>query len=132
MCRVYSTILMIAAKDKTEALRELPVRLLAIDTAKEALACLKLETVDSIVSRWNLVDMPGGRLLERIIDARPDMPTVAFIEPGNREQEIEARSMGVTAILNDDIDEDYFRNTICQILHIESVSALSLAGSIGS
>jgi DNA-binding NtrC family response regulator len=132
MYRVYSNILMIATKDKSEALRELPVRLFIMDTAKEALACLRTQAVDSVVSQWDLVDMPGGTLLEKIIDARPNMPTVAFIEPGNWEQEITARSMGVTAILSDDIDENYFRNTICQILHIESVSALSLAGKIGS
>lgn len=132
MYRMYSNILMIATRDKTEALRELPVRLLIMDTAKEALACLRTQAVDSVVSQWDLVDMPGGTLLEKIIDARPNMPTVAFIEPGNWEQEITARSMGVTAILSDDIDEHYFRSTICQILHIESVSAVSLAGKIGS
>ena len=132
MCRIYSTILMIGTNDKTEALRELPVRLLVIDTAKEALACLKTKEVDSVVSQWDLVDMPQGMLLEKIIDAKPNMPTVAFIEPGNWEQEIAARSIGVTAILSDDIDEPYFRSTICQLLHIESVSTLSLASRFSS
>lgn len=128
MCRVYSTILMIGTRDKSEALRELPLRLLVIDTAKEAVACLRNETVDSVVSQWDLVDMPQGRLLEKIIDARPGMPTVALIEPGNAEQEIAARSLGVTVILSENVDDAYFRSTICQILHIDNVSSLCLAG----
>lgn len=132
MCRVYSTILMIGTRDKTEALRELPVRLLLMDTAKEALNCLKEEPIDSVVSRWNLVDMPSGMLLERIISAKPGIPTVAFIEPDNREQEITARSMGVTAILSEDIDAGYFRSTIRQILHIQDVATLTLADQISA
>ena len=129
MCRVYSTILMIGTNDKTKVLHELPVRLLVIDTGKEALECLKGEHIDSVVSQWDLVDMPEGELLEKIIDAEPNIPTVAFIEPNNWEQEIAARSLGVTAILNEDIDESYFRSTICQLLHIETVSTLSLCGT---
>jgi DNA-binding NarL/FixJ family response regulator len=128
VCQVYSTILLIGAKDKAKGLTELPLRLLMINTGKEAIQCLREERVDSVVSRWELVDMPDGLLLERILAARPKMPTVAFVEPGNQQQEIMARSLGVTAILSDDIDDDYFRETLCQILHIEDISVLSLAG----
>ncbi len=127
MCRVYSTILMIGTKDKASGLSELPLRLLMMDTGKEAVQCLREEPVDSVVSRWNLVDMPDGLLLERIRAARPSMPTVAFIEPGNQQQEIMARSLGVTAILSEDIEGDYLRETICQILHIEDFATLSIA-----
>ncbi len=129
MCQVYSTILIIAAQDKANALQELPLRVLMMDTGKEAVRCLREERIDSVVSRWDLVDMPAGELLQKIAAARPKMPTVAFIEPGNRQQEIMARSLGVTAILSDDIDDDYFRSTVCQILQIEDIAAVMLAGS---
>lgn len=127
MCQVYSTILIIAAQDKADALQELPLRLMMIDTGKEAIQCLRREQIDSVVSRWDLVDMPDGELLEKITAARPKMPTVAFVEPGNQQQEIMARSLGVTAILSDDIDDDYFRSTVCQILHIEDFASMMLA-----
>lgn len=132
MCRVYSTILMIGTRDKTDALKELPVRLLLMDTAKETLSCLKTEHIDSVVSRWDLVDMPSGMLLKRILGAKPGIPTIAFIDPGNQQQEIAARSIGVTVILSDDIDAAYFRSTIRQFLHIDGVASLNLAEKVQS
>lgn len=129
MCQVYSTILIVAAQDKAHILQELPVRLLMIDTGKEAVQCLRQGKIDTVVSRWNVADMPDGLLLEKIISARPKMPTVAFIEPGNHQQEIWARALGVTAILNEGIDDDYFRSVICQILNIQEIASVSVACS---
>ena len=120
------TILSVGIRKKSEALETLPVRVLVMDSGTEAVRHLFEDKIDIVISYWDLTDMPQGMLLEKIINAKPNMPTVAFIEPGNREQEIMARSLGVTAILNEDIDESNFRSTICQILHIESVSMLSL------
>jgi len=127
VCQIYSTILIVAAQDKAQALQELPLRLLVMDTGKEAIRCLREEQIDTVVSRWNVVDMPDGMLLEKITAARAKIPTVAFIEPGNMEQEVVARSLGVNVILSDDIDDDYFRSTVCQILHIEDIAAVTVA-----
>jgi DNA-binding NtrC family response regulator len=120
---------MIGTKDKASELHELPLRLVTLDTGKEAIKCLKEEQIDTVVSRWNLIDMPEGQLLAKIIAAMPKMPTVAFIEPGNWQQEIMARSLGVTAVLNEDIDDAYFRNTICQLLRIEDIASVCLSSS---
>lgn len=131
MCQVYSTILMVGTQDKVSGLQELPIRLVMLDTGKEAIQCLRHEQIDSVVSRWNLVDMAQGELLARIIDAKPGMPTVAFIEPGNSQQEVMARSMGVTAVLSEDIDDVYFRRTVCQLLEIEDIASVSMScGSV--
>lgn len=127
MSHVYSNVLMIGTADKASGLRELPLRLLVIDTGKEAIECLREERIDTVISRWELVDMPDGQLLEKILAARPKMPTIAFVEPGNWQQEIMARSLGVTAILSDDTDDEYFRSTICQIMRIDSFTKLTLA-----
>jgi len=124
---VYSNVLMIGTADKASGLRELPLRLLVIDTGKEAIECLREERIDTVISRWELVDMPDGQLLEKILAARPKMPTIAFVEPGNWQQEIMARSLGVTAILSDDTDDEYFRSTICQIMRIDGFTKLTLA-----
>jgi DNA-binding NtrC family response regulator len=129
MYRVYSNVLMIGAADKARGLQELPVRVLMINTGKEAIRCLKEERIDTVISRWELVDMPNGLLLEKILAARPKMPTIAFVQPGNWQQEIAARSLGVTAILNDDVDDEYFRSTLCQLLRIEKIRQLSLAAA---
>ena len=129
MCRVYSTILMIGAEDKAHALHQLPVRLLRMNTGRDAAQCLRRESVDSVVSRWDLVDMPDGLLLRRILAARPRIPTIALIQPGNHRQEIQARSLGVTAIVSEEADNAYFREMLCQILHIEEYATLAAAGA---
>ena len=120
------TILSVGIRNKSKALKTLPVRVLVVDSGAQAVRHLLEDKIDVVISHWDLTDMPQGMLLEKIIGAKPNMPTVAFIESDNWEQEITARSLGVTAILNEDIDESYFRNTICRILHIEDVSMLSL------
>ena len=126
MATLGMTILSVGIRNKSEALETLPVRVLVMDNGAEAVRHLFKDKIDIVISHWDLTDMPQGMLLEKIIGAKPNMPTVAFIESDNWEQEITARSLGVTAILNEDIDESYFRNTICRILHIEDVSMLSL------
>jgi len=129
MCRIYSTVLMVGIKDKTHGLQELPLRLLVMDTGKQALKCLREESIDSVISRWDLLDMPNGLLFQRILAARPKMPTVALIESGNTEQEILARSLGVTAVITDDAEGEYLRRLICQILHLEDGVALHAAAA---
>jgi len=127
MCQVYSTILMVGTERKASELCELPIRLLTFETGSEAIRCLRNEPVDSVISQWHLTDMPNGELLARISDAKPSMPTVAFVEPHNQEQEIAARSLGVTVILPDDINDTFFRRVVCQILHIDDPASLSLS-----
>ena len=129
MATLDMTVLSVGIRNKSKALETLPVRVLVMDSGAEAVRHLFEDKIDIVISHWNLADMPQGMLLEKIIDAKPNMPTVAFIEPDNWEQEITARSLGVTAILSEDIDESYFRSTICQILHTEDVSMLSLCGT---
>ena len=132
MCQVFSTIVMVGTETRVSGLHELPIRLLIFETGREAIQCLTTERIDSVISRWDLIDMPEGELLAKITRARPNMPTVAFIEPGNQQQEIIARSLGVTAILTDDIDDAYFRSTVCQILYIEDNASVSLSAAVYS
>ena len=126
MCVVNTTILIVGAKERGEALRELPVRVILLDSGAEAVRCLRKEAVDAIVSKWHLVDVPNGGLLDAVIGTNPGMPTVAFVRPDDTKQEIAARSIGVTAVLCEDIDDEYFRDVMCQILHIEEVSSITV------
>jgi len=132
MCRVYSTILMVETEDKARGLQELPVRLLRMNTGRQAVQCLRREKVDTVISRWDLVDMPDGLLLKRILAARPKMPTIALIQAGSQRQEILARSLGVTAIVSEDVDSSFFRRLICEILHIEDFAAMTMPAMTGA
>jgi hypothetical protein len=110
--------------EKTEVLRELPIRLLALETTISAIACLREGGVNMLISQWEHVDCPAGEFLKRVREAKPDMPTIAFVEPGNAEHELMARSLGVSVVLPDDTDDDHFRETVCQVLGLEPVSCL--------
>ena len=131
MCLVQTTVLMVGDGNKSHAINELPIRLVLLDTGAAAIRFLKQEKIETLICKWDLMDIPNGGLLENVISAIPSMPTIALIEPGNFAQEIKAAQLGVTAIINDDIDDDYFRQVVSQLLGIEEMAAIrSLTESI--
>ena len=121
MHTVVANVLAVGVADKSGALKELPIRLLVMDTGTEAVRCLRKEKIDTVISGWDLVDMPQGRFLKNLIAAKPAIPTIAFITLGDHSEEISARSLGVSAILSEDVDEEYFREVLCQLLGICAV-----------
>jgi DNA-binding NarL/FixJ family response regulator len=118
---VQTTVLMVGASDKSHLIEELPIRLVRLDTGAEAVKSLKKEKIDAFISRWDLVDVPDGKLLQNVVAASPSMPTLALIEPGNYSQEIKAAQLGVTAIISSDADDDYFRRVVSQLLGFEAM-----------
>jgi hypothetical protein len=54
------------------------------------------------------------------------------VRSGDAKQEIAARSIGVTAVLSEDIDDGYFRDVMCQILHIEEVTSITMKSEYDS
>ena len=127
MCVVGRNILLVGVPDKHGALRELPVRVLALDTGAQAIRCLKEERIDTVISHWDLIDVADGTFLKRVTEARPSTPTIAFIRPGDVEHEMAARELGVDAVLNDDVGDAYFRQTVCQLLGAPMVTSMHLA-----
>jgi DNA-binding NarL/FixJ family response regulator len=119
-----TNILAVGIRDKSDALQELPVRLLATDTTAEALFCLREEKIDTVISRWELVDSPPGEFLKRIREAKPDISTIALVMPDNEEQEITARCLGISVVLPEDIDDDHFHELVCQLLGLETVTQI--------
>jgi DNA-binding NarL/FixJ family response regulator len=126
VCRVGKKILVVGIADKGNALKELPVQILALNVGAQAIRCLREERIDAIVSHWELIDMPDGNFLKKVTEAKPSMPTIAFIMPGDIEQELAARQIGVDCVLSEDIDDDYFREAVCQLLGIPAVSSLQI------
>ena len=126
MCAVSRNILVVGIADKGDALRELPVQVLAMDVGAQAIRCLREEKIDTVVSHWELIDIPDGQFLRNVIKAKPSMPTIAFIKPGNIDQEIAARQIGVDCVLSGDIDDGYFRETVCQLLGISAEISMQI------
>ncbi len=124
MARFGMTVLSVGIRNKSNALRILPVRVLVMDSGAEAIRHLFEDKIDAVISRWNLTDMPSGELLKKIIAARPNLPTIAFVKAGDHQQENLARSTGVSVVLADDIDDEYFRRILRQILNLADVSLI--------
>ncbi len=132
MSRVGKKILVVGIADKGNALRTLPVQVLAFDIGVQAIRCLREEKLGTVISHWELIDIPDGKFLKKVKEAKPYMPTIAFIKPGDIEQELAARQIGVDCVLSEDIDDDYFRETVCQLLGIPAVSSMQITDSYRS
>jgi DNA-binding NarL/FixJ family response regulator len=94
----------------------------------EAARSLKNEKVDSIISKWDLPDMEAGRFLRGLKAAKPDIPTIVFVRSGNEYEEIAARSLGVSAVLTDQADDELFQQTVANVLGMKgliSIKAIS-------
>ena len=113
---VEASVLTVGLSDKTDGLAELPIRLINMRTGSEAIKCLRNEKIDSVISEWNLPDMADGSFLKGFKTVKPHMPTIAVVKPGDRSQEIAARSLGVAAVLTDDTSTEHFRQTVSQVL----------------
>ena len=127
---VQANVLMIGLNGKHKVLRELPVRLITMQSGREAARSLKNEKVDSVISKWDLGDMEDGQFLKKLKAVKPEIPTIAFVKAGDESQEIAARSLGVSAVLTDDADDELFRQTVANVLGLHgyvSIKAISPA-----
>ena len=127
---VQANVLTVGLNGKNEVLRELPIRLITMQSGREAARSLKNEKIDSVISNWDLEDMEDGMFLKGLKKIKPHIPTIVFVRSGSRSQEIAARSLGVSAVLNDDTDDNFFRQTVANVLGIKdivSIEAISAA-----
>ena len=127
---VEASVLTVGLNGREKVLRELPIRVITMQSGIEAARSLKTERVDSVISKWELEDMADGGFLKGLRAAKPDIPTIAFIRAGDRAQEIAARSLGVSAVLTDEADDDFFRQTVANVLGLKghvTIKAISLA-----
>lgn len=120
-----TSVLAVGIAHKAEALKELPIRLICLARGKEATGSLKNEQYHSVISHWNLVDMPNGAFLKGLRKIRPAIPTIAIVEANNPDQEIQARSLGVAAVVTEDCSEDNFREIVCELLGLDRSELIS-------
>jgi DNA-binding NarL/FixJ family response regulator len=121
---VEASVLTVGLDGKNTGLKELPIRLLNMRTGSEAIRCLRNEKIDSVISEWDLPDMADGSFLKGFKAVKPHMPTIAFVKPGDRSQEIAARSLGVAAVLTDDTSPEHFRQTVSQVLGLGNTAEI--------
>lgn len=127
---VQATVLTVGLNGKNEVLWELPIRLITMESGTEAARSFKSEKVDSVISKWDLQDMEDGQFLKNLKAIKPEIPTIAFIRARDKEQEIAARSLGVSAILTEDTSDELFRETVANVLGLKglvSIKAISPA-----
>lgn len=116
---VQATVLTVGLNGRNEILRGLPIRLVAKQLGIEAARSLKIEEIDSVISRWDLDDMKDGRFLRCLRAAKPEVSTIALVRAGDRAQEIAARCLGVSAVLTDESDDEFFRETVANVLGLK-------------
>ena len=130
---VQATVLTVGLNGRNKIFKELPLRLINMQSGLEAARSLKNEKVNSVISRWDLDDMPDGRFLKALKAAKPHIPTIAIVRSGSAAQEIAARSLGVSAVIAEDATDDVFRDTVANLLGIKDaleIKAISSADSI--
>ena len=126
---VQANVLTIGLNGRKNVLKELPIRLISTESGMEAARSLKNEKIDSVISNWDLVDMDHGRFLKRLRRVKPKIPTIAFVDHNQPQQEIQARSLGVSAVLNDNTSDEYFKRTLSNVLGLAdtaSIKAISM------
>ena len=121
---VQASVLTVGLNGKVKVLRELPIQLITMQSGIEAARSLKNEKVDSVISKWDLDDMKDGQFLKRLRAVKPDIPTIVFVRAGDRAQEIAARSLGVSAVLADNTDDEFFRETVANVLGLKGIVSI--------
>lgn len=121
---VQATVLTVGIDGRHEVLQELPIRLISVQSGVEAAGSFKNEAIDSVISNWDLVDMPNGTFLKRLRRIRPDIPTIAVVKAGNFANEVSARSLGVSAVLTDHSNDEHFREAVRQVLGLRDIASI--------
>ena len=97
-------------------LGDLPIRVVHTCNGIDAVRSFKTEQIDSVISHWHLPDMPDGMFLRKLKAAKPELPTIAIIQANHPQQEIDARVLGVSAVICEDSDWGYFRAVVGDVL----------------
>lgn len=115
---VKASLLAVGLNGRTGALDELPIRLVTAVSAAEAISHIRDDKFESVLSRWDLEDMPGGLFLRKLRLVRPDMTTIALICGEDAAEEISARSIGVSAVLTEGCSDELLLATVSSVLGV--------------
>jgi DNA-binding response OmpR family regulator len=107
-------ILTVGLNAKGKVLSDLPVSVISCESGAEAANVLREERVKSVVTAWNLDDMPNGLFLRKLRVVKPDVKTIVFIRSGSTVEEIGARSLGASVVLTDKTSDELFRRAVIE------------------
>jgi DNA-binding NarL/FixJ family response regulator len=119
---IQAKVLIVGLNGRSGALRELPVQFIEADFGVQAARYLKNERVDACLCVWDLVDMPNGLFLKKLRLVKPDIKTIVVVKAGDFQQEIEARSLGASAVITDHSGDELFSETVA--------AAVGLSGQV--
>ncbi|MFW5919702.1 MAG: response regulator [Halanaeroarchaeum sp.] len=83
----------------------------------EGLAYLESNEVDCVVCDYNMPNMNGLEVLDRVRDAFPDLPFILFTARGSEEIASEAIARGVTDYLQKEVGTEQYQLLANRILH---------------
>jgi len=129
---VQATVLTVGLNGRSEALEDLPIRVISMQSGLSAARSLKNEKVNSVISRWDLADMADGKFLRLLRAAKPHIPTIALIRGGDSRQEIAARELGVSAVLSEDAGDELFQSTVANLLGLKGAVSIKSVTSAGT
>lgn len=116
---VRTNLLAVGLNGGAQLLNELPIRLVSVKSAAEAVRCLRNDRFDGVLSAWHLEDMPKGLFLKKMRVVKPDLKIVVLIDSEEPSQEVLARSIGVSAVLTWDCSDEFFVEAVASVLGIE-------------
>jgi DNA-binding NtrC family response regulator len=98
------------------ALEELGYHVTAVTSATAALEKVGADEFDVVLTDFNLKEMPGTALCERILDARPDTPVVIVTGRSNVESVMLAMRAGAIDFLVKPVDPNLLESTVARAL----------------
>jgi DNA-binding NarL/FixJ family response regulator len=120
---VRTNLLAVGLNGRAQQLNELPIRLVLAGSAAQAVGCIRNDRFESVLSTWNLEDMPEGLFLRRLRVIKPGMKIIVLVDGKNPSEEILARSIGVCAVLADDCSDDLLVQTVASVLGLDVPTA---------
>jgi DNA-binding NarL/FixJ family response regulator len=116
---VRANLLAVGLNGRTLAFNELPIRFVSVQSAAEAVCCIRNERFDGVLSTWDLEDMPAGLFLKRLRVVKPDLTTIVLVNGDDPSQEILARSIGVCVVLTEDCSDGFMVAAVASVLGLE-------------
>jgi DNA-binding NarL/FixJ family response regulator len=129
---VRTNLLAVGLNGRAQQLDELPIRLVIAGSALQAIGCIRQDRFDSVLSTWNLEDMPEGLFLRRLRAIKPDLKIIVLVDGKDPSEEILARSIGVCAVLPDDCSDELLVQTVGLVLGLDVPTAVTTEMSQGT
>ncbi len=108
-------ILLVGLRDHCGDLVSLPFNLCIVDTGLQAMQQIRHKQPMVMAAKWDLPDMPDGLLFKRVLNGSACYQSLALVSAADPAQEVAARSIGVSVVLDSNIDSKQLREVLTQL-----------------